>query len=235
MPDDLLSVADLRAGYGAIEVLHGIALTVRRQEIVLLIGHNGAGKSTVPRAVLGLLPAVSGSVVFAGREIGRLNTADRVRRGIAFVPQGQGIFRSFSIIDNLRAAAYTLARADRDAGLRRVLELFPMLGDRQQDVAGLLSGGQQRMLSLAMALIIKPQLLIVDEPSIGLSPALVKDVLGEIAGLRSREGLGVMLVEQNVRVGLGIADRVYVLKAGSVIHEDSAAALLARPSLWDLF
>lgn len=234
-PDELLRVEDLRAGYGQTEVLHGISLAVARQEIVLVIGHNGAGKSTIPRALLGLLPDVSGSVRFDGAEISGLKTADRVRRGIALVVQGQGIFRTFTVQDNLLAAAFTLKPAEREAGLRYVYELFPLLVERRAATAGLLSGGQQRMLSLAMALITRPRLLLVDEPSIGLSPALVKEVIGEIAALRERQGLGVLLVEQNVRVGLEVADRVYVLKAGDVIHQDSAAALRARPSLWDLF
>lgn len=231
----LMSLRDIVVGYGATDVLHGVSMDVKEAEVTLVLGHNGAGKSTIPRAVMGLLPFRRGTLEVDGRDLTTAATSTRVRAGIAFVPQSEGLFRSMTVVENLRLAAFQVDRETTERQLARVVELFPALEARWRSKAGLLSGGEQKLLSLGMALMVEPKLLLVDEPSIGLSPRMIDVTMSEIRRLAVEFGLTIFLIEQNVRRALEIADSVYVLKAGQVILHESAALTRARPDLWDLF
>jgi branched-chain amino acid transport system ATP-binding protein len=225
----------LRAGYGGREVLRGLELNVRSGEIVLVIGHNGAGKSTIAKAVLGLTDFASGSATLDGRELVGRSVTDRVRAGIGYVPQSRGVFPSFSVRHNLELGGHTLAdRAMVSRRIERAYRQFPALADKDRVSASLLSGGQQRMLSIAMATMIEPRVVFVDEPSAGLAPRLVDEVMTHLDQLRHTSNTGVVLIEQNVAAALRVADRVYVLRAGRRIGEFGASELAGRESYWDL-
>lgn len=231
-----LDVAGLEVHYGKLKVLHGIDLHVRKGEIVLLIGHNGAGKSTTPKAVFGLIRPSAGRVTWRDVDITGRASDSNVADGMGFVPQGRGVFGGLSVIENLRMGAYMVRDAVEVARrLEQVFALFPVLAERRAQRAGSLSGGQQRMLSLGLALMSKPELLFIDEPSIGLSPALVEQVMAQIRQINRELGTTIMLIEQNVRPALGIASRVYVLKVGKVVFETTPDVILARDSFWDLY
>ncbi len=223
----LLAVRDLDAGYGAVQVLWRVSLEVRPGEVVALIGPNGAGKSTLLRVVSGLLHPWRGEVAFDGREIAGRTPEAIVRLGIAHVPQGRRLFPELSVRENLLLGAYT--RTDRVAvlrDLRGVLELFPALRERLDLAAHQLSGGEQQMVALARALMARPRLLLVDEPSLGLAPIVVDALMRVVDDLRGR-GTSILLVEQDVGVALEHADRGYVLETGSIVLHDTAGALLA--------
>ena len=232
----LLRVRDLHAAYGPKEVLHGVDLDVSAGEIVALMGHNGAGKTTTIRTVLGALRAGSGSVALDGRDM----TGEPVRRltrsGVALIPSERFVFPDLSIRDNLLlGAANAPAGSDTAARLREVEELFPLLSERASQVAGQLSGGQQRMVSLGIALMAQPRLLLLDEPSLGLAPSVVETIFGRLRMLADTTGLGILLLEQNVKQALQIADRAYVMRSGRIILEESSEAMRLRPDYWDLF
>jgi branched-chain amino acid transport system ATP-binding protein len=230
----MLEITGLRAGYGDVGVLHDIDLAVHAGEIVALIGANGAGKSTLAKTISGLLPARQGKLLFAGSDIARLSLRQRVLLGIAHVPEGRQIIAGLTVGDNLRLGAYVRRGEIGEAGMAtRVAEVcrhFPILLDRLADIAGNLSGGQQQMLAIARALMSAPRLVILDEPSLGLSPTLVAEIFRLVEGLRA-QGLAVLLSEQNARLSLAIADRAYVIEMGRVVMQGRGKDLLDRPEI----
>ena len=222
----MLSVENLRSGYGRIEALHGVSLNVNEGEIVTLVGANGAGKTTLLRAISGVQPISAGAIRFCGKAIDRMPAHARVALGVAQVPEGRQLFAPLSVEDNLRLGTWTRRDADVSADIQRVYELFPMLAEMRRGAAGSLSGGQQQMLAIGRALMSKPRLLLLDEPSMGLAPILVDQVLEAVSGLK-RDGLTVLLVEQNARAALAIADRGYVIETGEITGAGTGDALLA--------
>lgn len=233
MAEVLLEVEGVESGYGKKTVLQGISLRVHEGEVVTMLGHNGAGKSTTLKTILGLLPARAGQVRFGGEPWANGDPVENVRRGMALVPQGRGVFPDLTVIENLMLGAYTQRDAQSNATrLREVIELFPMLGERRAQRAGTLSGGQQQMVAVGMALMPRPRLMMMDEPSIGLAPVLVKRVLETARQINRRFGTAIILVEQNIKTALGVADRAYVMKSGRVILEQPAAELLAAQAAW---
>jgi branched-chain amino acid transport system ATP-binding protein len=222
----LLELEDVHAYYGNIRALKGVSLSVSRGEIVTLIGSNGAGKTTTLRTVLGTVRPLRGSVSFGGRRIDRVPTHRIARLGIAQSPEGRRIFAPMTVLENLELGAF--ARADREAipaDLERVLALFPRLRDRLQQKGGTLSGGEQQMLAMGRALMARPEMLLLDEPSMGLSPILVETIFGIIRDI-NRLGTTILLVEQNARMALRVAHRGYVIQTGRIVLQDAASALL---------
>jgi len=219
----LLEVRDLVTAYGSIEALHGISFRVEQDEIVALLGANGAGKTTALRTISGLLRPRSGEVYFAGERIDTRPAHEIVRLGLTHVPEGRWIFSLMTVEENLRLGAYVERRLPRDA-LDRVFALFPRLAERRAQVAGTLSGGEQQMLAMARALMTKPRLLLLDEPSMGLAPVLVRLIFQKISDI-NREGTTVLLVEQNANAALRLAHRAYCLANGRVALEGPAAEL----------
>ena len=222
----MLKVEHLDAGYGTVDVLWDVSLEIGPAEVVALIGPNGAGKSTLLRVISGLLRPRSGRILFDGQDITRLSPERVVRLGIVQVPQGRRLFAELSVRENLLLGAY--ARGDRvavAADLRRVLELFPLLSERLTLPANQLSGGEQQMAALARGLMARPRLLLIDEPSLGLAPVAVRDLM-EVVGRLRVDGTSVLLVEQDVAVALRHARRAYVLESGRIVLADAAAALL---------
>lgn len=215
--DALLDVTGLSSGYGKIGVLHGIDFTVRQNEVVALLGPNGAGKTTLLRAVSGLLPW-SGKVQFGGRDLAGADARDAVKAGLSHVIEGHRVFTQLTVFDNLLLSAYDLPRAERAARVEEVLDLFPEIAAKRAERAVSLSGGQQQILAVAQGLIRRPRLLMLDEPSAGLSPVLVDRVLDVVKRLRET-GTAVLLVEQLIDKALAVADRVYALARGSIVLE----------------
>jgi branched-chain amino acid transport system ATP-binding protein len=232
----LLRVESLATGYRAKQIVFGVSFEVRAGEVVCLMGHNGAGKTTTLKAVFGLLPAWQGRVTFDGDDIERTGSAERVRRGLALVPQERFVFADLSVAENLDLGAFSVTDA-RTAQQRRekIIALLPVLAERRRQRAGTLSGGEQRMLSMGMALMMQPRLLLLDEPSLGLAPLLVERIMGTIERIAREERVTVLLVEQNVRQALPIADRVYIMRTGRLILEETGQAMAARGAWWDLF
>jgi branched-chain amino acid transport system ATP-binding protein len=222
----VLSIDSVRSAYGRIEVLHGVTLRVPRGVIVTLIGANGAGKTTLLHAISGVQPITGGTIRFDGEPIERQPAHVRVANGIAQVPEGRQLFAPLSVKDNLRLGAWSRRNADLAADLARIFALFPMLDEMQMMPAGALSGGQQQMLAIGRALMAKPRLLLLDEPSMGLAPNLVDQVLGAIRALKD-DGLTMLLVEQNAPAALAIADRAFVLETGVVAMSGTAAEIQA--------
>jgi branched-chain amino acid transport system ATP-binding protein len=216
--DPLLSVARLESGYGKIRVLHGIDIKISPGEVVALLGPNGAGKSTLLRALSGLLPVNSGDVRFGGRDIANATPRQTTREGLVHVIEGHRVFTQLTVTDNLLLAAYDLPRGERAARVEQALSFFPEIAEKRHERGGALSGGQQQMLTVAQGLIRRPRLLMLDEPSAGLSPVLVDRVLDVIAKLRS-SGTAVLLVEQLLEKALAVADRVYALVQGHIVLE----------------
>lgn len=225
----MLTVCGLVAGYAATPVLHDVSITVGQGEIVSLVGSNGAGKSTLVKSISGLMRPMAGSIQFEGRTITALDPAERLRLGIAHVPEGRQVFAAMTVAENL-ALGSTVAKGDQAARLAEVYGLFPVLRERMGDVVGNFSGGQQQMLAIARGLMSGPRLLLLDEPSLGLSPMLVAEVFRLIQGLRDR-GISILLAEQNARSALRIADRGYVIENGRVTLSGSASDLLASPEI----
>ncbi len=217
-PESLLDVRDLRSGYGKIRVLHGVDLTVGVGEIVGLLGPNGAGKTTLLCAIAGLLPWSTGSVHFGGRPMSGVGPRGTARAGLVHVIQGHRVFTQISVADNLLLAGYDLPRGERAARVEEALSFFPEIAEKRHDRAGALSGGQQQMLAVAQGLVRRPSLLMLDEPSAGLSPVLVDRVLSVARSLRER-GTSVLLVEQLIEKALNLADRVYALARGRIVLE----------------
>ena len=229
-PTALLEVRDLRSGYGRVEVLRGVSLSVGAGELVALLGSNGAGKTTFNNTVCGLVRAWAGEVVFEGQKINGLNPRGIVQSGLIQVPEGRKIFPNLSVIENLELGSFARARAHRAENLERMLTIFPRLRERRAQLAGTLSGGEQQMLAISRGLMAEPKLLILDEPSLGLSPLLVEEMFTLIAQIR-QQNISVLLVEQNVAQALEIADKAYVLENGSLRFEGTPQALLASDAL----
>jgi branched-chain amino acid transport system ATP-binding protein len=217
-PEPLLAVASLESGYGKIRVLHGIDFQVAAGEVVALLGPNGAGKSTMLRALSGLLPVNAGYVRFDGRDITNATPRESARAGLVHVIEGHRVFTQISVADNLLLAGYDLARGERAARIEEALSFFPEIAAKRHERGGALSGGQQQMLTVAQGLVRRPRLLMLDEPSAGLSPVLVDRVLDVIRQLR-KQGIAVLLVEQLLEKALATADRVYALVQGHVVLE----------------
>jgi branched-chain amino acid transport system ATP-binding protein len=227
----LLELRGLTSSYGRIQALHGIDLEVREGELVALVGANGAGKTTLLRAISGVQPASGGVICFDGREIVRMPPSSRVREGICQVPEGRQVFGPMSVEDNLRLGAFVRS-GDAAVGddLAAMYALFPVLGEYRRLAAGTLSGGQQQMLAMARALMGRPRLLLLDEPSMGLAPLIVDEIFGVIRRLRA-EGKTILLVEQNAHAALSIADRGYVIETGRITLGGQGRALLADPAV----
>ena len=226
----LLEITALRGGYGRVEVLRGVDLQVNAGEMVALLGSNGAGKSTLNKVVCGLVPAWSGSVRFDGHDLSGAHYRDVVKAGLIQVPEGRKVFPNLSVLENLELGSFTRAREHRAANLEKVFGIFPRLKERIRQHAGTMSGGEQQMLAIGRGLMAEPVLLILDEPSLGLSPLLVEEMFALIRRLRD-EGLAVLLVEQNVGQSLEIADRAYVLENGSVRFSGLPQELLGSDEL----
>jgi branched-chain amino acid transport system ATP-binding protein len=220
----MLSVDQLTSGYGRIEVLHGVSLDVPAGAIVCLVGANGAGKTTLLRAISGVVPITRGSIRFEGQPIERMSPHARVALGIVQVPEGRQLFAPLSVEDNLDLGAWPHRADDYARDRARIYEMFPILAERRRISAGALSGGQQQMLAIGRALMAKPRLLLLDEPSLGLAPLMVEQILQTIQGLK-RDGLTVLLIEQNARAALAIADRAYVLETGRITAHGTAAEI----------
>ena len=229
-----LEASAFSTGYGGRAVVHGISLSVRPGEIVALVGANGAGKSTLAKAISGLLPALQGSIRLDGRAIDGLSPRERVRAGIAHVPEGRQVFPGLTVSENLRLGAHVhrgrLGDEEMRQRIRDACVSFPALLERAAQPAGTLSGGQQQMLAIARGLMAQPRFLVLDEPSLGLSPILVGEIFRMIATLRSR-GIAVLLSEQNARMSLAIADRAYVIETGRVVIQGRGRELLDRPDV----
>lgn len=231
----LLDVRDIDVSYGAIQALRQVSLQVMPGELVALIGANGAGKSTLLKSVAGLLTPASGSVQFAGQAIHNQPAHAMVSRGLALVPEGRGIFTAMSVQENLLMGAYH--RNDKAAiqhDMQHAFSLFPRLAERRQQAAGTLSGGEQQMVAIARALMSKPRLLLLDEPSMGLAPLLVKKIF-EVLKAINQEGVSILLVEQNAHAALGLADRGYVMEHGEISLSDSGDALLHNPAVLEAY
>ena len=226
----MLEVRGLRAGYGPMQVLHGIDLDVGRGEIVAILGANGAGKSTLNNNISGIFRPFAGTIRFEGKEITARPPEQIVDAGLIQVPEGRRVFPNLTVRDNLLLGAYRRGRARRSANIDRVCGIFPRLRERMLQIAGTLSGGEQQMLAIARALMSEPRLLILDEPSLGLSPILVEEMFTLTRDLNA-DGLAILLVEQNVLQSLEIANRAYVLENGVFVMQDTPAALLADDQL----
>lgn len=226
----LLDVQGLRGGYGAVEVLRGVSLHVGEGEIVALLGSNGAGKSTLNNVLCGIYPAWAGRVHFDAKDISAAHYRDVVKAGLIQVPEGRKIFPNLSARENLELGSFTRARQRRASNLERVYSIFPRLKERSVQLAGTMSGGEQQMLAIGRGLMAEPRLLILDEPSLGLSPLLVEELFALISQLNA-QGLAVLLVEQNVGQSLEIAQRAYVLENGAMRFSGSGAQLLASDTL----
>jgi len=219
----LLELDDVHARYGLVEALHGVSLNVGEGEVVAVLGGNGAGKTTTLRAVSGLV-STSGEVRFAGERITRAAPERVARAGVAHVPEGRGIFQELSVYENLRLGAY-LRRKGFAESYERACGLFPFLEARRQQQAGTLSGGEQQMLAIARALMSRPRLLLLDEPSLGLAPIVVREIFGILGDLNEKEGLAVLVVEQNAKLALRSSSRAYVLEVGRVALEGPSTEL----------
>ena len=226
----MLEVSNLHSAYGRIEVLHGVSLNVRTAEVVALIGSNGAGKTTLLRTLSGVQPITAGEINFCGERIDGFPSHRRVERGMTQSPEGRLVFGPLTVIDNLRLGAYMRRDKDIDSDRDRIFTMFPVLHEKRHLAAEGLSGGQQQMLAIGRALMGKPKLLLLDEPSLGLSPTLVDQILEAIASLRV-EGVTILLVEQNANAALEIADRGYVLESGKIVLEGSGKDLLSDPKV----
>ena len=226
----LLELKAVSVGYGRNRVLQNVNLTLERGEIVTLLGANGAGKSTLVKSISGLLHAEAGSVLLDGEPIEALSPAERLRRGIAHVPEGRQIFAGMTVAENLALGAYASPDADKSERLEFVWTLFPILRDRMQDIAGNFSGGQQQMLAIARGLMSKPKILLLDEPSLGVAPLLVAEIFRLIVSLRA-QGITILLAEQNARQALSIADRGYVFENGRITLSGPSKDLLNSPDV----
>jgi branched-chain amino acid transport system ATP-binding protein len=231
----MLKVKDLKVNYGGIEALKGISFDVEQGQIVTLIGANGAGKSTTLRAISGLVKTASGAINFMGRDIIPFNAQQVVAEGIAMVPEGRRVFDNLTVKENLKIGAYL--RKDKDeieSGIEDIYQRFPRLKEREWQLAGTLSGGEQQMLAVGRAMMARPKLLMMDEPSLGLAPLVVRDIFSIIRDLKS-EGITILLIEQNANAALRCADQAYVLETGRITMSGTGEALLADQRVRDAY
>ncbi|HSK14606.1 MAG TPA: ABC transporter ATP-binding protein [Gaiellaceae bacterium] len=228
-PDPILRLDEVNTYYGPIHILQGVSLEVGEGELVCLLGGNASGKSTTLKTILGIVRPRSGSVVFAGEDVTERTTSYRIRLGLAIVPENRRVFAPMSVLENLEMGAY-LRHDDLDEDFERVYDLFPLLYERRSQLAGTLSGGEQQMLAMGRALMSRPRLLLMDEPSMGLAPILVEKNF-EIIKQVHETGVAILVVEQNANVSLGIADWGYVLQTGNLVLADRAGALLRNEEL----
>jgi branched-chain amino acid transport system ATP-binding protein len=227
----MLQVHNLTAGYGPLTVLNDVSLTLPAGARLGVFGHNGAGKTTLLRCIVGALRPREGRVEVEGAETGTATVAENVRRGIAFVPQGHNVFPNLTVEQNLRIAGLLFD----PSFVTQVFELFPVLAERRQQRAGSMSGGEQQMLALGMALMTKPKWLLLDEPTTGLAPVIVRNVMRRLADINARMGVGLIVVEQNVPATLKIVDQTLILRSGSVVFRGSSAELGSNADLWKWF
>ncbi len=227
----MLKVSEVVAGYGPIQALRGVSLEVGEGKVVALLGANGAGKSSTLRVISGLLRPSGGSVEFAGRSIHRRSPESIVSLGVCHVPEGRELFTELTVLDNLRLGAYTRRDREIEADIERVFAYFPLLAERRGQHAGALSGGEQQMLAIGRGLMGRPKLLLLDEPSLGLAPLVVREIFQIIATINREEKVTILLVEQNVGLALAIAEYAYVLETGRVVLADAAPALRENESV----
>ncbi|WP_424248697.1 ABC transporter ATP-binding protein [Castellaniella sp.] len=226
----LLEIEDLRVNYGHIQALKGISLQVREKEVVAILGANGAGKTTLMRTLSGLLTPHSGKITFAGQDTTRMGADRIVRLGIGQSPEGRRVFGTLSVAENLRMGGFTRPPAEITESCEHVYKIFPRLYERRAQLAGTLSGGEQQMLAIGRALVTKPRLLLLDEPSLGLAPIIVRNIFQVLRDVRDT-GVTILIVEQNARMALKLADRGYVLEVGKLSHEGSSRELLSSPEI----
>jgi len=229
----MLKVQSISSYYGNLRVLHGVSLHVGEGETVALIGANGAGKSTIMRSITGLLPPRKGVMKLGDDDITRMSPAHIIRRGIALVPEGRKLFATLTVQDNLVLGAYHRYSSDRtqiDADLERIFGIFPRLKERRRQMAGTLSGGEQQMVAIGRALMARPKLLLLDEPSMGLAPTVIEEIFAVLGALR-KQGLTLLLVEQNVRLAFAMAARAYVLETGRVVLQGPVDELMANKEI----
>jgi ABC-type branched-subunit amino acid transport system ATPase component len=234
MSEALLAVRDLHAGYNGAQVLRGVSLHAHAGEIVAVVGPNGAGKSTCLKAISGLIRPTAGMVVFQGAEVTGMRPDRLARRGLGFVPQLDNVFPSLTVVENLHVGAQALPRGERQQAIAAMLDQFPLLYVRRRQRTGTLSGGERKLVALARALVARPALLLLDEPSAGLSPKAAETVFGELEAIRER-GIGIVMVEQNARRALALSSRGYVLDMGRTAHEGAGAELLHDPRVVQLY
>ena len=221
----MLEVKNLKSGYSGKEILHGVNLVIKPGELVALIGPNGAGKSTILKSIFDLAEIYDGEIVFKDKDITRLKTHELIELGISYVPQGRQVFPNMTVLENLQMGAYSIQDQNViEKNIKDVFQKFPDLLQKQQESAGVLSGGQQQMLAIARALIQNPQLLLLDEPSLGLSPKLIKEIFEKIIEIKDN-GVAILMVEQNARQAVGIANRTYILESGAVVLEGNKTIL----------
>ena len=225
-----LEIRDLHVAYGKVRALQGVSLSVEEGQIVSIVGANGAGKSTVLKAIVGIVPIASGEVRFHGRRLDRLTPPGIVRMGVAICPEGRRLFPEMTVHENLLAGAYQVTRREAAETLAEVYAHFPILVERRRQTAGTLSGGQQQMVAIGRALMSRPRLLLLDEPSLGLAPLVVRDIAGIVRAIHGR-GVAVVLVEQNARMALRLCDRGYVLETGRVTLAGTGQELAASPEV----
>ena len=230
----MLEVKNLEVNYGAIKAVKGIDFYINEGEIVTLIGANGAGKTTTMNTIIGVVKATGGEILFQGKDISKLSSSAIVKSGIALSPEGRQIFPRMTVYENLEMGAYSINKKYVKEGIEQAYSLFPRLQEREKQVAGTLSGGEQQMLAVARALMSKPKLLMLDEPSLGLAPIVVEDIFRLILRIR-KMGTTVLLVEQNARMALSISDRGYVLETGKIVLTDDSKKLLSDPKVIDAY
>ncbi len=222
----ILELKDLKINYGVIPALKGISLQIAKGEIVALIGPNGAGKTTTINAVSGVLKREKGSVLFQGKDISSLQEYDIVKRGISQVPEGRGIFPMLTVEENITLGAYLRKnKQEISADMEKIYDMFPRLAERRRQLGGTLSGGEQQMLAIARALMAKPELLLLDEPSMGLAPIIVQGIFKTIHQINKEQNMTILLVEQNAQMALAVAHRAYVLEIGQIVYQGSAKEL----------
>ncbi len=233
---NVVRAAGLCAGYGRKQVVFDVDMKLDEGEIVAIVGHNGAGKTTTLATIFGMLPAFGGTVEYLGEDVTHSKPRQNVQRGMSLIPAERFVFPDLTVRENLLlGAVHEKSKDVRNERLERVTKMFPILQERMDQRAGTMSGGQQRMVSLALALMSGPKLLMLDEPSLGLAPAVVIELFAAIRRIASEEGLSVLLLEQNIGQTLRIADRFYVMRSGRVILEETSAQMGARKDYWDLF
>lgn len=230
-----LRIEGLAAGYGTVPVIRDVTITVGRGEVVSVVGPNGAGKSTLLKAVVGVIGPMEGSITLDSESIGSLSTDRIARRGVGYVPQVKDVFETLSVAENLEMGGYTLPRREVAARLEEVIGIYPALGPLRDRYAGNLSGGERKMVAMGRVLMTRPSLLVLDEPTAGLSPQLAHELLDEHVRRLAGTGAAVLLVEQHAREALAISDWAYVMASGQVQLADEAATLLARPDIGDIF